>query len=72
MVRTTVYPLVETERKLPFDPANVFRWRVPRYLEWLGLMETVEAAANDQTGAPLLYRKTPLYDRFLSFDIDAA
>jgi hypothetical protein len=44
---------------------------VLRYLEWFGLLETVQMAANDQEGEQHLYRKTPLFDSFLSFDVEA-
>lgn len=54
-----------------FNPGAVFRARVLRYLEWFGLLEAVPRAANDQPYQQELYRKTPLFDRFLSFDVEA-
>ncbi|MEO5337224.1 MAG: hypothetical protein H7841_10065 [Magnetospirillum sp. WYHS-4] len=50
-------------------PGAVFQWRVLRYLEWFGLMEKAPSAANDDWASPYLYRKMPLYDRFLLFDL---
>lgn len=69
LVNTTISPLEEDPT--PFHPKNVFQWRVLRYLEWFGLMKKLPAAANDDWGSPYLFRKTPLYDRFLWFDIEA-
>ncbi len=67
LVNTTIDPLEEDHR--PFQPKHVFKWRVLRYLEWFGLMESLPAAANDEWASPSLYRKTPLYDRFLEFQM---
>lgn len=69
LVTTTIDPL--EEHSGPFKPKHIFRWRVLRYLEWFGLMETMPAAANDEWGSHDLYLKTPLYDLFLSFHIEA-
>ncbi|SEH88826.1 hypothetical protein SAMN02799636_04295 [Methylobacterium sp. 275MFSha3.1] len=46
--------------------------RVLRPLTWLGLMESRADAAHDSLGmvTPRLYRKTPLFDRLLTFDVD--
>ena len=52
-----------------FRPECMFGQRVLRYLEWFGLMETVRAAANDDWINRSLYRKTPLFERFLTFHV---
>lgn len=45
--------------------------RVLRPLTWLGLMESQESSETDSLGVrkPRLYRKTPLFDRLLIFDV---
>ena len=48
----------------------MFRARVLWYLEWFGLLEVVPLAANDELNERYRYRKTPLFDRFLSFDVE--
>ena len=53
------------------SPEVIFRVRVLRYLEWFGLLEKARVAANDQLVQKHLYRKTPLFDRFLSSDVEA-
>ena len=45
----------------------VFHARILRYLEWFGLMEKQSIAANDDWRNPYLFRKTPLFERFISF-----
>lgn len=46
--------------------------RVLRPLTWLGLMESRADDAHDGLGivTPRLYRKTPLFDRLLTLDVD--
>jgi len=68
LVNTTISPLEEDSK--PFQPKNVFQWRVLRYLEWFGLMEKSPSAANDEWASSYLYCKSPLYDRFLSFNVE--
>lgn len=51
---------------------SAFGVRVLRYLEWFGLIEHKDAAANDDWRRRWLYRKTPLYDRMLSFSVAKA
>ena len=46
--------------------------RVLRPLTWLGLMESQESRETDSLGIrkPRLYRKTPLFDRLLAFEVN--
>ena len=69
LLAITTLPIDPPQSDFPFRPESVYRARVLRYLEWFGLLETAPMAANDQAGEPHLYRKTPLFDRFLSFDV---
>ena len=69
MVALTTLPIENPRPDLPTYLESLFRARVLRYLEWFGLLEKLPAAANDDLVNQFLYRKTPLYDRFLSFDL---
>jgi len=71
LLAITTLPINPPQSDFPFRPETIFRVRVLRYLEWFGLLEQVPIAANDQAGQRHLYRKTPLFDRFLSFDVEA-
>ncbi len=71
LLAITTLPIDPPQSDFPFRPEIVYRARVLRYLEWFGLLEKARMAANDQVGEPHLYRKTPLFDRFLSFDVEA-
>ncbi|MEJ2120024.1 MAG: hypothetical protein P8Z76_04805 [Alphaproteobacteria bacterium] len=71
LLAITTLPIDPPQSDIPFHPEAIFRVRVLRYLEWFGLLERVRMAANDQFGGQHLYRKTPLFDRFLSFDVEA-
>ncbi len=71
LLAMTTLPIDPPQADFPFRPETVFRARVLRYLEWFGLLEKVRMTANDQIGEQHLYRKTPLFDRFLSFDVEA-
>lgn len=71
LLAITTLPIDPPQSDHPFLPAAIFRVRVLRYLEWFGLLEKVRLAANDQIGQQHLYQKTPLFDRFLSFDVEA-
>ncbi len=71
LLAITALPIDPPQSDFPFRPETVYHARVLRYLEWFGLLEKVRIAANDQVGEQHLYRKTPLFDRFLSFDIEA-
>lgn len=62
-------PIDPLQTDYPIIPEVVFAARVLRYLEWFGLLKTKSRAANDEVFARPLYCKTPLYDRFLSFDL---
>jgi hypothetical protein len=53
----------------PGLPASAFQARVLRYLLWFGLMERTPLIANDNLGRRWRYRKTPLFDRMLSFKV---
>ncbi len=64
-------PIDPPESEYPYYPEATFRARVLRYLEWFGLLEAMPVAANDELIERYLYRKTPLFDRFLSFDVEA-
>jgi len=69
LYRATTLP-IEPSEKLPlYKPENVFRRRVLTYLEWFGLIERTDRAANDEWADYGLFAKTPLFDRFLSFAI---
>lgn len=39
-------------------------------LTWFGLLETQDVEAGEANGYGLLYKKTPLFDQFLQFDIE--
>ncbi len=69
LLAITTLPIDPPQSDFPFRPESVYRARILRYLEWFGLLETTRMAANDQAGEQHLYRKTPLFDRFLSFDV---
>lgn len=61
------------ETDTPFSgPDAVFRLRVLRTLEWFSLVRNMQPDAREWAGETTLWRKTPLYDRFFSFDVDAA
>ena len=62
-------PIDPVPSDFPIKPETVFDARVLRYLVWFGLLKTKQRAANDEVFALPLYRKTSLYDRFLSFDL---
>lgn len=62
-------PLEPRQSSSCFRPETDFEWRVLRYLEWFGLMERSSPAANDDWRTPWLFRKTPLFDRFLCFRV---
>ena len=54
----------------PWNPAaTMFAWRVLRPLWWFGLIERSETAHPFE---PPRWRKTALFDRFLSFDVRLA
>ena len=54
----------------PWNPAaTMFAWRVLRPLWWFGLIERSE---TEHPFEPPRWRKTALFDRFLSFDVRLA
>ncbi len=68
LMRNVTVPIAElTDPEYPGHPRAAFTARILRYLCWFGLMEEGRPAANDDWRSPRLYRKTPLYDRTLSF-----
>jgi hypothetical protein len=69
LYRAMTLPFEPTGRHPLYKPENAFRWQVLTYLEWFGLTEKTTVAANDEWSDPLLFAKTPLFDRFLSFEI---
>ncbi len=71
LLAITTLPIDPPQSDYPFRPEAIFRVRVLRYLEWFGLLEKARVAANDQLVQEHLYRKTPLFDRLLSFDVQA-
>jgi hypothetical protein len=71
LLSITTLPIDPPQSDFPFRSEAIFRVRVLRYLEWFGLLEKVRVAVNDQLGEQHLYQKTPLFDRFLSFDVEA-
>ena len=71
LLAITTLPIDSPQSDYPFRPEAIFRVRVLRYLEWFGLLEKVRLAANDQVGQQHLYQKTSLFDRFLSFGVEA-
>jgi hypothetical protein len=71
LLAITTLPFDPPQSDYPFRPEAIFRVRVLIYLEWFGLLEKERVAANDQLIQEHLYRKTPLFDRFLSFDVEA-
>jgi len=70
LMRSVTLPIEElTEPEYPGLPVPAFAARVLRHLCWFGLMEEGRIAANDDWQQPRRYRKTPLYDRSLFFDL---
>lgn len=68
LMRSVTLPSEEAlKSEMPDRPVWAFESRVLRYLRWFGLMERKDAAANDDWRQSKLYRKTPLYDRMLTF-----
>lgn len=64
---------VESERPgFPDHAAIAFRFGFLRYLEWFGLLEAEPIAANQDWSRHERFRKTALFDRFLSFHLDAS
>lgn len=57
----------QPESEYPDIASGAFAARILRYLEWFGMMAQMKRAANDDWRVPRLFRKTPLFDRFLSF-----
>lgn len=49
----------------------IFSVRVLRYLCWFGLLEEAECPRLERRTTPARFRKTPLYDRMLSFALPA-
>jgi hypothetical protein len=69
-MRSVTIPTDEPrEPHFPRMPALTFTLRVLRYLCWFGLLEEGCPAANDDWSSPRIFRKTPLYDRTLSFTL---
>jgi hypothetical protein len=71
LLTMTTLPIDPPQSDFPFRAESIFRARVLRYLEWFGLLEKVPMAANDELLDQHRYRKTPFFDRFLSFDVEA-
>jgi hypothetical protein len=71
LLTASTLPIDRPESEYPSLPEAMFASRVLRYLEWFGLLERMPMAANDEMIQRYLYRKTPLFDRFLSFDVEA-
>jgi hypothetical protein len=59
----------EEDPRYPWRPGHTFVLRVLRYLCWFGMLEE-KRAANLPSWDPGLFRKTPLYDRTLAFNLD--
>ncbi len=53
-------------------PLSAFRWCILRPLLWFGLLDTREVPTEIEWRRRYEYRKTPLYDRFLAFDLGLA
>jgi len=71
LMEAATHPMSRPTTEHSFSaPATVFRLRVLRYLDWFGLVENLRPTAGWK-GETTLWRKTPLYDRFLSFQVDA-
>lgn len=68
LMRSVTMPMEDVEGDA-WRPTMAFSLRVLRYLCWFGLLE--ESLAPKETwSSPGLFRKTPLYDRMLSFAIE--
>ena len=61
-------PTTDVIEAVPDYPGFAFEARVLPTLSWFGLMERREVDPDDRFG-PLEYRKAPLYDPVLSFDV---
>ncbi len=70
LVTAATFPIESVGSGFLFRPEDLFRTRVLRYLEWFGLIESLPMAANDDVREHKLFRKTPLYDRILTFDLE--
>ena len=69
LMRRTAIPTLEVI-DAPYDfPEFAFSGRILRYLVWFGLMEMRPPRTLDKIAVKREYRKTPLYDRFLAFDM---
>ena len=69
LMRRVAIPTLEVINA-PYDfPEHAFSGRILRYLVWFGLMEMRSPRALDKLAVKREYRKTPLYDRFLTFDM---
>jgi hypothetical protein len=63
----TTLPKAAPARLSSSRDGAAFQWRVLRYLQWFGLMEKQSMAANDDWMTSYLFRRTPLFDRFITF-----
>jgi hypothetical protein len=69
LMRRVAIPTLEVINA-PYDfPEFAFSGRILRYLVWFGLMEMRPPRIMDKLAVKREYRKTPLYDRFLAFDM---
>lgn len=69
MAATTIPHHFMTSPGIPDHSAAAFRVRVLQYLMWFGLMECTEAPSAGRWHQESLWRKSPLFDRMLSFEI---
>jgi len=68
LMRSVTLPMEEMiDPQRAWIPEFAFTNRVLRYLCWFGLLDEARPTANDNRSSPRLFRKTPLYDRTLSF-----
>ena len=70
LMRNTSIPTDALHAIPPDHPEFAFLGRVLRYLKWFGLIEQRPEGRLYELEVEAEYRKTPLYDRFISFELD--
>ena len=70
LMRNTSIPTDALHSIPPDHPEFAFLGRVLRYLKWFGLIEQRPEGRLYELKVEAEYRKTPLYDRFISFELD--
>jgi hypothetical protein len=72
LMRRVAIPTLEVINAPYVYPEFAFSGRILRYLVWFGLMEMRPPRIMGKLGVEREYRKTALYDRFLTFDMQSS